>query len=89
MAIYIPKFNGYVIDTANLIYIRCDGTPFYYDEASQTNFSDTMNNITINGGWSISPLAIIDTNRDTQFTFTSAQFTNEMFEMANSTASTD
>ena len=89
MAIYIPKYNGYMIDVAKLIFIRCDSTPFYFSEASQTNFSDTMNNITINGGWGINPLAIIDTNRDTQFTFTSAQFTNEMFEMANNTTSTD
>ena len=89
MAIYIPKYNGYMIDVAKLIFIRCDDTPFYFSEASQTNFSDTMNNITINGGWNVNPLAIIDTTRDTQFTFTSAQFTNEMFEMANNTTSAD
>jgi hypothetical protein len=89
MAIYVPKFNGYIVDVANLIFIRCDNTPFYYNEASQTNFSDTMNNVTITGGQGNSPLAIIDTNRDTQFTFTSAQFTNELFEMANNVTAVD
>lgn len=45
MAIYLRKYDGYIVDVANLIFIRCDNTPFYFDEASQTNFSDTMNNI--------------------------------------------
>ena len=89
MAIYVPKFDGYMVDVANLIFIRCDNVPFYFNEASQTNFSDTMNNITISGGQGNAPLAIVDTNRDTSFTFTSAQFTAEMFEAANNTTATD
>lgn len=89
MAIYVPKFDGYMVDVANLIFIRCDDVPFYFNEASQTNFSDTMNNITISGGQGNAPLAIVDTNRDTSFTFTSAQFTAEMFEAANNTTATD
>lgn len=89
MAIYIPKFKGYMVDVADLIFTRCDGKPFYFDEASQTNFTDTMNSITINGGSSAQPRAMIDTNRETAFTFTSAQFTADMFEMANATKAED
>lgn len=89
MAIYIPKFKGYMVDVADLIFTRCDGKPFYYDEASQTNFADTMNSITINGGSSAQPRAMIDTNRETTFTFTSAQFSADMFEMANATQAVD
>ena len=83
MAIYVPKYNGYIVDNPNIDFIRCDGKVYNYDEVSTAGFSDTSNSLTITGGRSRSPLAYIDTDRNIEFTFTSALFTLEMFEMAN------
>ena len=87
MAIYVPKFNGYIADVANLDFIRSDGVEFSFKEASATNANQSNDNITINGGWSVYPLAYIDTGRTFEVSFTSAQFTMELFEMANNTTS--
>lgn len=89
MAYYVDKFNGYIVDVANLDFIRCDGTPFSYDKATATSLTDTSNNLTITGGQGRFPLAFIDTDRALEITFTSAQFTMDMFEMANTTTATD
>ena len=51
--------------------------------------SSTNNTLTINGGWGNYPLAFIDTDRTFETTFTSAEFTMDMFEMANNTRATD
>lgn len=32
MAIYIPKYDGYIADVATVDFIRCDGTVFNFDE---------------------------------------------------------
>ena len=83
MAIYVPKFNGYIADVANLDFIRSDGTAFSFQEATATSANQTNDNMTITGGWSVYPLAYIDTGRNFEVSFTSAQFTMEMFELAN------
>lgn len=88
MAYYVPKYNGYIADVADMDFIRNDGTPFSFKEATATSVSQSADNLTINGGWSIYPLAYIDSGRSLELTFTSAQFTMEMFELANNTTST-
>lgn len=47
------------------------------------SMTNTTNNITINGGQGVFPLAYIDTDRAFEVSFTSAEFTMDMFEMAN------
>ena len=81
--IYIPQYDGYIIDNPNIDFVRCDGKVFSYDEVNTANMSDTSNSLTVNGGQRRSPLAYIDTDRNTELTFTSSLFTLEMFEMAN------
>lgn len=58
---------------------------FSYDEVNTAGFTQTNNSITINGGQSNFPLAFIETDKAIEFTFTSALFTMDMFEMANAT----
>lgn len=89
MAIYVDKWGGYINDVAKQDFIRCDGTPFSFDKASATNFTHTVNNIQINGGWSAYPLAVMDTDRTMEMSFTSAQFNMDLFEMANDGVATD
>lgn len=88
MAVYIPKYDGYIADVATVDFIRCDGAVFNFDELTSTNFSNTSNSITINGGHSFFPLAVIDTDKTLELSFASAQFTMDMFVMANAVTDT-
>lgn len=45
--------------------------------------TSTANNLTITGGQGVFPLAYIDTDRAFEVTFTSSEFSMEMFEMVN------
>lgn len=48
--IYSDKYNGYIADNPNLIFIRCDGRPFYFDEVNTASMNNTANVLTITGG---------------------------------------
>lgn len=89
MAVYVEKFGGYIADNPNIEFKRCDGKVFSYDEVNTASMSDSSESLTINGGQSNFPLAIIDTTRTLEFTFDSSEFTMEMFEMANATNAED
>lgn len=55
MATYIPQYDGYLADTPNIDFERCDGTVFSYDEVSTAGFTQTNNSLTITGGQSNFP----------------------------------
>lgn len=77
----LSQLGGYIVDTPNIDFVRCDGTVFSYDEVSTASMSNTKNNITITGGQGAYPLAYIDTDSTSEVTFASAQFSLDMFEM--------
>ena len=81
--LYLEKYNGYLADVPDIVFVRCDGTVFAYDELSSANMNANRNQITITGGKGSFPLAYIDTDSTLEFTFESAQFSLEIFEMAN------
>lgn len=81
--LYLEKYNGYLADVPNIEFVRCDGTVFAYDELNSASMTAGHNMITITGGQGNFPLAYIDTDSTLEFTFESAQFTLEIFEMAN------
>lgn len=62
---------------------RCDGKKFAFDEVSTSSLTNTANVLTITGGQGAYPLAYIDTDRALELTFASAQFSLDMFQMAN------
>ena len=80
---YIEKLDGYIADTPNIDFLRCDGTAFSFYECQSGNFTDTLNFITVTGGWATSPLAYIPSDRTTEFQFESSQFSIDIFAMAN------
>lgn len=80
---YIEKLDGYIADTPNIDFLRCDGTAFSFYECQSGNFTDTLNFITVTGGWGTSPLAYIPSDRTTEFQFESSQFSIDIFSMAN------
>ena len=81
--LYIDKYNGYLADVPDIEFLRCDGTIFAYDELSSASMTAGHNMITITGGQGNFPLAYIDTDSTLEFTFESAQFKLDIFEMAN------
>ena len=80
---YIEKYDGYIADTPNIDFERCDGTTFSYYEVNSSDFNDTLNFLTITGGQGTSPLAYVPTDRTTEFSFESSQFTIDMFAMSH------
>ena len=83
MAVYLPKYDGYIIDNPNIDFERCDGTVFAFDEVNTASVTNTANTVTITGGQGRSPLAYIDSDMTSEITFESSQFTLDMFAMAN------
>ncbi len=79
--IHIDALNGYVADTPKVVFKRCDGKVYTFDEINSSSTSKTTNNITITGGWSNFPLAYIDTDKTMEITFESSQITMDMFEL--------
>ena len=56
---------------------------YSFYEVSTANMNATNNMLTITGGQGNYPLAYIETDRTLEFTFASAEFTLDMFGMAN------
>ena len=83
MAVKIDQLNGYIADNPNIDFERCDGTVFSYDEVNTASMTNNSNVITINGGQGNFPLAYIETDKTQEITFTSSEFTMDMFAMAN------
>ena len=75
MAVYLPKYDGYIVDNPNIDFIRCDGKRFFFDQVSTASATNTSNQITISGGQGRVPLAYIDSDMLSEITFSSALFT--------------
>ena len=61
MAAYVKAINGYIADSAEVYFNRCDKKVFYFDECSSSSFTPTFNQLEITGGWGLFPLAFINT----------------------------
>lgn len=86
MATYVKPIDGFIVDNPQLDFIRCDGRKFSFKNVKTANFTNTSNVLEITGGWSQYPLAYIDTTKVLELAFTSAEFSLDMFEMANAVA---
>lgn len=87
--IYAEQFGGYIADNPDIDFERCDGRIFHYDEVNTTGFTNGAETLTITGGRSNFPLAILDTTKTQEFTYEISNFTMEMFEMANAVNGTE
>ena len=83
MAVYIEKYDGYIADNPNIDFERCDGAVYSYYEVNTASMNNTSNSLTITGGQGSYPQAYIDTDKTFELTFSSSQFTLDMFAMAN------
>ena len=89
MAIYLRKFGGFIADSANIDFKRCDGTVQSCSTATATNMTPTANSISVTGGQSQYPIGFIDTDRGLECSFTNAMFDGDMFEISNAGMAVD
>lgn len=81
--VYSEKWEGYIADTPNIDFERCDGTVFSYDKVNTASSNFTLNGQDITGGQYRLPLAHIDTDSTIEISFESSAFTLDIFELAN------
>ena len=89
MAVYVPKFQGFIADSANIDFKRCDGTIYSCATATATSMTPTANSISITGGQSQYPIGFIDTDRGLECSFTDAKFDSDLFEIVNAGSAVD
>lgn len=89
MAVYVPKFQGFIADSANIDFKRCDGTFYSCATATATSMTPTANSISITGGQSQYPIGFIDTDRGLECSFTDAKFDADLFEIVNAGSAVD
>lgn len=89
MATYNANLRGYVADVPKVIFRRCDGHAYAFDELATATVSADIQTTDITGGWSLFPLAVLPGASTFTLNFTSAQFDTDLFSMANKTAAGD
>lgn len=80
---YLKPIDGFIIDAPELDFVRCDGKVFSYKVVKTANFTNTNNILEISGGWANYPQAYIDTTKVLELGFSSAEFTMDLYAMAN------
>lgn len=83
MATYNAALKGYVADVPKVVFRRCDGHAYAFNELTAATVSANIETMDINGGWSLFPLAVLPGNSTFTMSFTSAQFDANLFAMAN------
>lgn len=83
MAAYVAPINGFIVDSPEIDFIRCDAKKFSFKNVKTANFSNTSNVMEIAAGWSQYPLAFIDSSKTLELGFSSADFTMDIFGLAN------
>ena len=89
MAVYVPKYKGYIADAANIDFVRCDGKRYSCQEATATSITPSGDAITVNGGWSQFAKAFIESSKSLEATFTNAAFDMDMFEITKAVNAVD
>ena len=85
MATYVEAFRGYVADVPKVIFKRCDGRKFLFDELTAATVTPTINTTEINAGWSLFPVAVLPGQSTFEMSITSGKFDADLFSMANAT----
>ena len=83
MATYNPSLKGYIADVPKVVFKRCDGAKFYFDELTAATVSANIETTPINAGWSLFPVAVLPGSSNFEMNFTSGKFDSSLFSMAN------
>lgn len=82
-ATYMPAYKGYINDVPELWFKRNDGKTFHFDQLTDASVTPNVEYTEVNGGWSLYPVAYLPAASTMEMSFTSAQFSAELFAMAN------
>ena len=85
MATYNAALKGYVADVPKVIFRRCDGHAYSFDELTAATVSANIETLDINAGWSLFPVAVLPGNSTFEMNFTCGKFDADLFAMANKT----
>ena len=85
MATYNAALKGYVADVPKVIFRRCDGKAYAFDELTAATVSANIDTMDINAGWSLFPVAVLPGSSTFTMSFTSGKFDADLFAMANKT----
>lgn len=83
MATYNDTLKGYIADVPRVVFRRCDGAKYYFDELTSATVSADMTTTEITAGWSLYPVAVLPGASTFTLSFTSGKFDSSMFSMAN------
>ena len=85
MATYNNALKGYVADVPKVIFKRCDGHAYAFDELTAATVSANIETLDINAGWSLFPVAVLPGSSTFTMNFTCGKFDADLFAMANKT----
>lgn len=85
MATYNNALKGYVADVPKVIFRRCDGHAYAFDELTAATVSANIDTLDINAGWSLFPVAVLPGSSTFTMNFTCGKFDADLFAMANKT----
>ena len=85
MATYNAALKGYVADVPKVIFRRCDGHAYAFDELTAATVSANIDTLDINAGWSLFPVAVLPGSSTFEMNFTCGKFDADLFAMANKT----
>ena len=83
MATYNPYLKGYIADVPKVVFKRCDGFKYNFDELSSATVSANIETTNINAGWSLFPVAVLPGASTFEMNFTVAKFDAGLFALAN------
>lgn len=83
MATFNQALKGYIADVPRVIFKRCDGAKFYFDELTAATVTANVETTDINAGWSLFPVATLPGQSTFTMSFTSGKFDTNLFAMAN------
>lgn len=83
MATFNQSLKGYIADVPRVVFKRCDGAKFYFDELTAATVSAEIQTTEINAGWSLFPVAVLPGQSTFTMNFTSGKFDTNLFSMAN------
>lgn len=81
--IYNAALKGYVADVPKIVFRRCDGHAYAFNELTAATVSANIETIDVNAGWSLFPVAVIPGSSTFTMNFTCGQFDADLFAMAN------
>lgn len=83
MATYNPYLKGYIADVPKVVFKRCDGFKYNFDELTDATVSANIETTDINAGWSLFPVAVLPGSSTFEMNFTVAKFDAGLFALAN------